>query len=78
MSNKPVAAYAFVNQGYPERVAFAFLNKILDIFLEKMGDKWRGYKGDENLNIEAISIEFKKYQDPKDADKLTKALHEVG
>ncbi len=29
MSNKPVAAYAFVNEGYPERVAFAFLKKIL-------------------------------------------------
>lgn len=41
MSNKNVAAYAFVNQGYPERVIFAFLNKVLNIFFEKVGDKWR-------------------------------------
>lgn len=46
MSNKPVAAYAFVNQGYPERVIFAFLNKVLDLFFEKMGDKWKYLKDD--------------------------------
>lgn len=77
MSNKPVAAYAFVNQGYPERVIFAFLNKIIDKFFEKVGDKWKQFKGDDNQNIEEISIEFKRYQNPKDADKLTKALGEV-
>lgn len=42
-----------------------------------MGDKWKQFKGDENLNIEAITIEFKRFQNPKDADKLTKALEEV-
>lgn len=77
MSNKPVAAYAFVNQGYPERVAFAFLNKVLDLFFDKFGDKWKQFKGDDKQNVEAISIEFKRYQDPKNADKLTKALGEV-
>jgi synaptobrevin family protein YKT6 len=51
MSNKPVAAYIFVSEGYPERVAFAFLNKILEIFNEKVGDKWKKMKDDENLNI---------------------------
>lgn len=46
MANKPVAAYAFVNQGYPERVIFAFLNKVLDAFFARVGDKWRTYQGD--------------------------------
>jgi len=77
MSHKNVAAYAFVNQGYPERVIFAFLNKILSIFFEKTGDKWRELKKDENLKLEGISIEFKRYQNPKEADKLIKALGEV-
>lgn len=77
VSNKPVAAYAFVNQGYPERVIFAFLNKVLDLFFEKMGDKWKYLKNDDKLNIEPISIEFKRFQNPKDADKLTKAIGEV-
>jgi len=62
MSNKPVIAYAFVNQGYPERVIFGFLNKILDMFFDQMGDKWRKITGDDNLNIEAISAEFRRYQ----------------
>ena len=77
MSNKPVAAYAFVSEGYPERVIFAFLNKALDIFFEKFGEKWRNFKDDDNKSVEAISLEFKKFQNPKDADKLTKALGEV-
>lgn len=42
-----------------------------------MGDKWKLLKDDEKQNIESISIEFKRYQNPKDADKLTKALGEV-
>ena len=77
ISNRPVAAYAFVNQGYPERVIFAFLNKALDLFFERFGDKWKQFKDDDNKNVEAISIEFKRYQNPKDADKLTQALGEV-
>jgi hypothetical protein len=42
-----------------------------------MGDKWRYLKDDDKQNIEAISMEFKRYQNPKDADKLTKAIGEV-
>lgn len=50
---------------------------MLDIFFEKVGDKWKKFKDDEKQSIEAISIEFKRYQNPKDADKLTKAMGEV-
>lgn len=46
MSNKPVAAYAFVNQGYPERVVFSFLKKVLAAFFDKVGDKWKNFEGD--------------------------------
>jgi len=77
MSNRPVAAYAFVNQGYPERVIFAFLNKALDLFFERFGDKWKQFKDDDNKNVESISVEFRRFQNPKDADKLTQALGEV-
>ena len=62
MSNKPVAAYAFVNKQYPERVIFGFLNKILEIFFEKVGDKWKQYTEDQNLTIEGITTLFNKYQ----------------
>ena len=56
MSNKPVAAYAFVNEGYPERVIFAFLNKVLDLFFERYGDQWKQFKDDDSKNIESISV----------------------
>jgi hypothetical protein len=77
MSNKPVAAYAFVSQGYPERVIFAFLNKVLEAFFQRVGEKWRSFAGDENLAIEAITTLFNKYQDPSNADNLLKGIKEV-
>jgi synaptobrevin homolog YKT6 len=77
MSNKPVAAYAFVSQGYPERVIFAFLNKVLDAFFQRVGEKWRSFAGDENLAIEAITTLFNKYQDPAKADNLLGGIKEV-
>lgn len=54
---------------------FGFLNKILEIFFEKVGDKWKQYTEDQNLTIEGITTLFNKYQEPKNADNLTKALH---
>jgi synaptobrevin homolog YKT6 len=77
MSSKPVAAYAFVNQGYPERVIFAFLNKALEVFFDRVGEKWRSYEGDDNLAIEGISTLFNKYQDPNKADNLLGAIEQV-
>lgn len=77
MSSKPVAAYAFVSQGYPERVIFAFLNKVLDAFFQRVGEKWRTYSGDENLNIEAITTLFNKYQEPNKADNVLAAQDQV-
>ena len=55
MSSQPIAAYAFVSEGYPERVIFAFLNRVLQIFTDKVGNGWRDFKKDESLGISAIS-----------------------
>lgn len=70
MSNKPVAAYAFVDNGYLERVIFAYLKKILNIFFDAMGDKWQTFTQDESLNIEKVTAEFQRYQIVKNVDKL--------
>ena len=77
MSGKPVAAYAFTDQNYPQRVVFALLRKSLDIFFDKVGEKWKLYSEDQNLNIDDITTEFKKYQDPTKADKLMLAQKKV-
>lgn len=75
MSSKPIAAYAFVGKEYEglERVIFGYLNKIIEIFQEKMGDKWKNFKEDQQLEIGEITEMFKKYQDPSKVDKLTRA-----
>lgn len=77
MSHKPVAAYAFVNQGYPERVVFDFLKKVLAAFFDKVGDKWKNFTGDESLAIEGITSLFNKYQDPSKGDNILGAIKEV-
>lgn len=51
MSNKPMAAYAFADENYPQRVIFAFLNKVLEAFLEKVGEKWEAFSEDQSLGI---------------------------
>jgi hypothetical protein len=51
ISKNPVAAYAFTDDKYSRRVIFEFLNKVLDIFFNKVGDKWQFYTEDLNLGI---------------------------
>ena len=53
------------------------MNKVIDLFFDKFGEKWRQFKDDDNKAVQSITAEFKRYQNPKDADKLTKALGEV-
>ncbi len=51
MSSKPIGAFAFVGKEYEnkERIIFGYLNKILEIFSEKMGDKWKTFKEDQQV-----------------------------
>lgn len=58
VSKKPVAAYAFTDGDYPKRVIFGFLNKVLEIFLQKTGEKWQTYTEDLNLGIKQITDAF--------------------
>lgn len=77
VSKRPVAAYAFVDEAYPQRIIFAFLNKVLDVFFDKVGEKWQSYSEDINLSIKEITKLFDEYQKPTNVDKLEKAIEEV-
>lgn len=59
---------------YPKRVIFLFLNKVLEIFFAKTGDKWQTYTEDMNLGLKEITDLFEKFQAPEKVDKLTEAL----
>ncbi|KAI8109702.1 hypothetical protein M9434_000981 [Picochlorum sp. BPE23] len=69
---------AFADKEYPVRAGFSVVNKILDDFEGKQGDSWRGATADtftqENPDLEAS---LQKYQDPVQADKLTKIQQDL-
>lgn len=56
-----VGAYLFCEKDYPRRIAFAFLNKVLEQFFSKVGDNWKKYNKDELIEvpeIAAVSVIF--------------------
>ncbi|CAK75878.1 unnamed protein product (macronuclear) [Paramecium tetraurelia] len=72
-----VGAYAFCDQDYPKRIAFAFLNAVLQAFQKKVGDDWKKYKEDESIEVPEIKQLFQEYQDPKNVDKVLLAQTKV-
>ena len=71
--SEAIAAYAFCDQDYPRRIAYALLNKALAAFKSKMGDTWKSVKEDSNFTIPEIKKLFEDYQTPSKVDKLTEA-----
>jgi hypothetical protein len=55
-----------------KKVAFAILNKLLDEFSEKFGGKISQEKTDNCMPFPALDEALTKYQDPAEADKITK------
>jgi len=43
---------------YPKRVIFVFLNKVLEAFFAKTGEKWQTYSEDMNLGLKEITDLF--------------------
>ena len=57
---------------FVKKVAFAILNKLLDEFSEKFGGKISQEKTDNCMPFPALDEALTKYQDPAEADKITK------
>jgi synaptobrevin family protein YKT6 len=38
-----VGAYVFCDKDYPRRIAYAFLNSVLETFLKTVGEGWKKY-----------------------------------
>lgn len=49
--SQPIAAYAFVDKDYPQRIAFGLLNKALQAFINSTGESWKQAKEDNNISI---------------------------
>mmetsp|Transcript_62579 Transcript_62579/g.182980 ORF Transcript_62579/g.182980 Transcript_62579/m.182980 type:complete len:201 (-) Transcript_62579:71-673(-) len=67
-----IGAAVLVDAEYPMRVAFSLLSESVRIFLESMAGKWEDATTDTLLPCPALEVLFQKYQDPTEADKLTK------
>eukprot|EP00933_Yihiella_yeosuensis_P045105 TRINITY_DN40423_c0_g1_i1.p1 TRINITY_DN40423_c0_g1~~TRINITY_DN40423_c0_g1_i1.p1 ORF type:complete len:200 (+),score=45.33 TRINITY_DN40423_c0_g1_i1:69-668(+) len=67
-----LCATAICDSEYPMRVAFSLLAESLRIYIEKMAGKWEDVDKDVDLKCPEVEDLFRKFQDPKEADKLTK------
>lgn len=55
---------------YPQRVAFTLISKMLTDFTAKHGDAWKNTNS--VLSFPELDAFLKQYQDPANADQLTK------
>lgn len=67
-----LAGILIADHEYPQRVAHTLLTKTLDDFTEKVpGDLWAG-GSDATIAFNLLPGYLQKYQDPRQADALTK------
>merc|ERR550532_1056049 len=67
-----VGAAVLIDAEYPMRVAFTLLSESVRIFLEQFAGRWEEATGDQALQCPEIEALFAKFQNPAEADKLTK------
>jgi synaptobrevin family protein YKT6 len=67
-----VGAAVLVDAEYPQRVAFGLLAEVVRMFLEQFAGKWESLEKDAELRSPEIEEMFAKFQNPAEADKLTK------
>ena len=57
---------------YPQRVAFTLIGKMLEDFTAMHGMNWMSVTTDNSLDFPPINDAIVRYQDPREADQLTK------
>mmetsp|Transcript_49603 Transcript_49603/g.106199 ORF Transcript_49603/g.106199 Transcript_49603/m.106199 type:complete len:201 (+) Transcript_49603:111-713(+) len=67
-----IGAAVLVDAEYPMRVAFSLLSESVRVFLERMAGKWEDATSDQALSCPEVEALFQKFQNPTEADKLTK------
>lgn len=60
------------DQEYPARVAFVLLGQLLEEFAAAQGDSWKTVTAPESVTFPKADEYLTKYQDPSEADKVTK------
>lgn len=65
-----IAGCLVADDEYPQRVAFGFIGKVLNDLSDKYGEGLQDQKEDTQLDLPSLEPDFRKYQDPKEADKI--------
>ncbi|KAF7024770.1 hypothetical protein CFC21_037064 [Triticum aestivum] len=68
---------AFMDDHYPVRSAFSLLNKVLDEYQKAFGDAWKAATADSTQEWPFLMEALTKFQDPAEADKLTKIQRDL-
>ncbi|EKX54690.1 Ykt6 protein [Guillardia theta CCMP2712] len=72
-----ISGVCITDSEYPQRVAFAIITKLLDDFTEANNGKWSEDKNDNCMSFPDLEQALVKYQDPAEADKITKIQREL-
>eukprot|EP00427_Karlodinium_veneficum_P018612 CAMPEP_0169130658 /NCGR_PEP_ID=MMETSP1015-20121227/37819_1 /TAXON_ID=342587 /ORGANISM="Karlodinium micrum, Strain CCMP2283" /LENGTH=195 /DNA_ID=CAMNT_0009194843 /DNA_START=94 /DNA_END=681 /DNA_ORIENTATION=- len=67
-----IGACVLVDNEYPMRVAFTLVNEAIKTFLANNSGKWENVTADTSIPSPEIETMFAKFQNPAEADKLTK------
>ena len=74
-----VTAVCFADEEYPARVAFGYLSKLTEVFVEATGGQAVSSNNDESVpSFQAQHTKLLvQFQDPNQADQLTRIMHEL-
>lgn len=72
-----LAGAVLADAEYPMRVAFSLLNEAMRQFEAKLGSKWATVEQDAELDFPEGSELLAKFQDPTEADKISKIEKEL-
>jgi len=67
-----IGAAVLIDAEYPMRVAYALLSESVRVFLEAAAGKWEDAEKDMAIPCPQVEALFMKFQDPTEADKLSK------
>ncbi|AWP07433.1 putative synaptobrevin -like YKT6 [Scophthalmus maximus] len=75
--NDSLGAVVIADTEYPQRVAFTLLDKVLDEFSRQVDSIDWPSGNPETINYKTLDIHLSKYQNPREADAMTKVQAEL-
>jgi len=77
VNGQGIGAACLVDAEYPMRVALTLLSEAIRIFMERMAGKWESATADMALQCPEVEELFQRFQNPAEADKLTKITKDL-